>query len=234
MRPCKHKTIPTILLVAIAAFLVALKCAVGVPIYSQVLPEEPVGAFTSLNGSQKIANNFMLDGPGPITVRSLRFIGGATGMPTLAPPDDFRIVFLDDNGGTPGTPLPGGDFAIGSAYSRTPTSGRLLNGVTVPFDYVINLSSEIILNSDTEYWISVTNDLLPDSGWVWARASENLGSTISTTTNDVGMGSWTISSSGGGMFFELDNQYVPESTSIALFLIALTPTAWIRRRRNPV
>ncbi len=112
----------------------------GEPIYSQILPAEPVGAFSSLNlsGFQKIGDNFILSGAGPITVRSLRFVGGVTGADASSPPDDFRIVFLDDNSGVPGMSIPGGDYAIGSAFRRTPTGGQLLNGITVPLESVVS------------------------------------------------------------------------------------------------
>jgi len=230
MKRFKRRVLSVFSLSVVVAFLATPKCAVGTPVYSQVLPGEPVGAFSSLNapGLRKIADNFALNGPEPSTIRSLRFIGGATGVPAPSPPDDFRIVFLDDNGGTPGTPLPGGDFAVGSAFGRKPTGGQLLNGVTEPYEYIINLASGIILSPGTTYWISISNDLLPDNGWAWARASGVLDPQTAGTRNDLIAGPWDTVTT-GGMFFELDNQFVPEPTSMALFVIALTQALLLRR-----
>src|SRR3954463_1692188 len=108
-------------------------------IYSQTTPSQPLGAYTSTDrpAYQKIADNFLLNGTGSATIRSLRFIGGygntqpppQTPPLNALPPDDLRVVFFVDSGGAPGLSLAGGDFEVGAAVGRAPTGGPLLNGI---------------------------------------------------------------------------------------------------------
>lgn len=230
MKPVKHRTLSTILLVFTAVFLATSKCVNAAPIYSQVLPEEPSAAFGSNDSpiSQKVADNFSLSGSNPITVRSLRFIGGS-GLANPVP-DEFRVIFLEDAGGTPGLPLSGSDFNIGSAFSRTPTGGQLLNGVTIPQEYIINLPDGITLSPNTTYWLSITNSLLPNNGWAWARAGGVFDQEIASTTGVVATGPWTKGASSGGLWFELNDQIIPEPSSFVLLLLSLMATAIPRSR----
>jgi hypothetical protein len=114
----------------------------GAVIYSQTTPSQPTGAFSSNDAGgptdQKVADNFLFSGPGPVTIRSLRFIGGyglRNPPPPSTPPlnglpdDDFRVVFFADSAGAPGLPLPSADFHVGLAARRTPPGGPLLNGL---------------------------------------------------------------------------------------------------------
>src|SRR4051794_41856270 len=87
-------------------------------IYSQTTPSQPLGAFTSTDrpAYQKIADNFLLNGTGSATIRSLRFIGGfgkTQPPPQNPPPNPFPphhppLVFFFGLGGAPGLSLPGG------------------------------------------------------------------------------------------------------------------------------
>lgn len=225
--------VPT--LAAIAAFLAPVQYVNSAPVYSQVLPSEPVGAFTSINTAtaQKVADNFLLEGIGQITIRSLRFLGGygVNSTPPFTPPldalppDNFRIVFLEDTAGGPGMPITEDDFSITSAFSRTPTGGQLLNGLFNPIEYVVDLGNGLTLNQGTVYWISVSNAPGPDHGWAWARAEGVLDMQLASTNSDVTTGPWIVGTS-SGMWFELDDQNIPEPKSLiilatALFLIAL-------------
>jgi len=239
MKPVKHRTLSTILLVFTAVFLATPKCAVGAPIYSQVLPEEPIGAFSSQEGEngQIVADNFVLDGPGPITVRSLRFIGGygvrspppSTPPLDALPPDDFRVVFLEDAGGIPGAPIAGGDFAIGPAFLRTPTGGRLLNGVRNSIEFIVNLGKGISITPQTEYWITIVNNPGPDHFWQWARAAGVLDNQTVATTISIQAGPWNTFTN-GGMWFELGDQIIPEPTSLIILLMGIAPAMLIRKR----
>ncbi len=208
------------------AVLVHAPKSVAAPVYSQVTPMDPIGAFASndsLATSQRVADNFFIGGENPITIRSVRFIGGSgLSGPTL---DNFRVVFFDDAGGSPGAPLSGGDFSIGPAFSRNPTGGQLLNGVTVPQEYVINLPNDITVNPNRPYWFSITNDILPVSGWVWARAEGTFDETIASVTDSIETGTWSTLVN-GGMWFELSDHIVPEPSSLSLLIATLILTGW--------
>jgi len=49
MKCFNRRIFPFFFLLAVGFFAIP-KCVVGAPVYSQVLPEEPVGAFTSQEG----------------------------------------------------------------------------------------------------------------------------------------------------------------------------------------
>ena len=221
------------------AFLVVTAPLDAAPIYSQVIPTEPVGAFSSLDapGGQKVADNFVLEGTGPITVRSIRFIGGygLTNPPPSTPPldelptDSFRVVFLEDTGGSPGVPIVGGEFVIGSAFQRAPTGGTLLNGVVTPLEFIINLGDGIALSPSTQYWIAVVNDPGPEHGWTWARASGLVDQLSAGTRDGIATGPWNIFVN-GGMWFELNDMNIPEPKSAALSVIAAAAILRLRKR----
>jgi len=207
----------------------------GAPIYSQTTLAEPIGAFSadvSLTG-QKIADNFLLEGSGTSTVRSLRFLGGygVNSTPPFTPPlnalplDNFRIVFLEDAANSPGAPLAGGDFLVTSVFARTPTGGPLLNGIFNPIEFVIDLGSGITLNEGSAYWISIGNGPGPNHGWAWARAGGVFGPELASNFSDVTTGPWNVFSS-GGMWFELNDHNIPEPSSqvvvvVVIFILAL-------------
>lgn len=75
MASIKH--VGTVFLILIAPTFTVIPTWAA-PIYSQVTPSEPTASFSSQDnsGSQKAADNFVLPGTDPITIRSLRFIGG--------------------------------------------------------------------------------------------------------------------------------------------------------------
>ncbi|QDT01222.1 PEP-CTERM sorting domain-containing protein [Adhaeretor mobilis] len=199
-------------------------------IYSQTTPSEPFAAFSSADFpiSQKSADNFLIDAAEPVTVRSLRFIG-STGVVTPTP-DVFRVVFLEDAGGLPGAPLVGGDFDIGSPYSREPTGGPLLNGVTTPHEYIVNVPGGLVLSPGTIYWLSITNTPQPNLGWVWARADSELDQLTAATSGSVASGPWNTFET-GGMWFELNDQTIPEPSSLLLLLASLCSTVVARSRQ---
>ena len=121
-------------------------------IYSQAVPTPPLGAYSSNDAGnptdQKIADNFLFNSPGSVTLRSLRFIGGygvRNPPPPSTPPldalpdDDFRVVFFADSAAAPGSPLASGDFHVGTEVRRTPTGGPLLNALYTPLEYYVDL-----------------------------------------------------------------------------------------------
>ena len=231
-----HQTILGLLLLAF--WYSSLNLQAGV-IYSQVSPAEPVGAFSSVDIpiiGQKVADNFVLLGPGPITIRSVRFIGGYSlrNPPPLTPPldalpnDGFRIAFLEDVAGSPGAPISGGNFSIGSAFVRTPTGGPLLNGVVTPLEFEVDLGVGIALDPDTEYWISLTNDPGPEHGWAWARAN-GMSYQLASTFGNIETGPWAIGTS-GSMWFELNDANVPEPGTWSLLLLATIAPLVLRNR----
>jgi hypothetical protein len=215
------------------------RCGAAV-LYSQVTPAEPIGAYSSVDipsVGQKIADNFVIDAAGPFIIRSLRFIGsyGMRNPPPLTPPlnalpgDSFRVVFLGDIGNGPGMPLESGDFAIGAAIRRTPTGGPLLNGITTPMEFVVDLGNGIELNPLTKYWLSITNNPGAEYGWSWARANGVLDSLVAATFEDIDTGAWTVGSH-GGMWFELSDQNIPEPTTYVMLWVAATATGLARVR----
>ncbi|QDU58915.1 hypothetical protein Pan181_51560 [Aeoliella mucimassa] len=190
-------------------------------IYSQTTPEEPWASYTSSNlqDRQKIADNFLVEGTGQYTVRSIRFIGGydATGIPpSPMPDDDFKIVILNDNAGSPTTPTASGTFSVNSASTWQPTNGQLLNGIGAPIEFVLNLGDGVKLNRGTTYWLSILNNPRPGSGWAWARANGLIDQDLAATNDDVATGPWNVGTS-GGMWFELSTTAIPEPSGIALF-----------------
>jgi hypothetical protein len=212
-------------------------------IYSQTVPSSPTGASSSNDAGtatdQKVADNFLLNGPGPATIRSLRFIGGygLTTPPPQTPPldavptDNFRVLFLTDSAGVPGLPVAGGDFQVGLPIRRTPTGGPLLNGVYTPFEYVIDLSSGITLSPSTTYWMSIVNSPGSNYFWGWARAAGVLDQKVASTFGDPTTGSWTVFTT-GGMYFELNDENVPEPGAFRIFLSAGFGVWWLRLRRH--
>lgn len=200
-------------------------------VYSQVAPTVPNGAFSSNDKliTQKVADNFRLAGQGSITVRSIRLIGGygLTDPPPIAPllgslpVDGFRVTFFENENDSPGSMIPGGDFAVGPASARSPTSETLLNGVYDPLEYRIDLGQGVTLNSSTAYWISVTNTPGVDHFWTWARSTGILDEQTATTFGDISTGSWTTFTN-GGMWFELSDQaVVPEPSTAVLLIVAV-------------
>lgn len=205
-------------------------CSWSAPVYSQVTPAEPVGAFSSRDtvGGGKVADNFLIVGLGSAVVHSLRFIGGDTSLPHS---DDFRVVFLEDSGGAPGTIIPGGDVAIGPAFLRTPTNGRLLNGITPPIEYIVNFPIGVSLTKNTTYWVSIMNARETGYGWVWARSNGMLDDVIAATSDDVAAGSWSVIAN-GGMWFELDNKLIPEPRVNTLLSVCVATSALLCGRRT--
>ena len=202
-------------------------------IYGQLVPTPPLGAFSSNDAGnvtdQKIADNFLVTGPGPVTIRSLRFIGayGVNVPPPSTPPlnaqptDDFRVVFFADSAGAPGVPLVGGDFHIGTKLQRTPTGGPKLNAVVTPLEYVVDLGAGISLSPTTIYWVSLVNNVGPNYGWAWARAAGVFDQQVAATYGDVMTGPWSTDTN-GGMYFQLNNNNVPEPASIGMLLAAVS------------
>ncbi len=208
--------------------------AYGAVIYSQKTPSAPAGAFSSLDapGGQKLADNFSLEGVERVTIRSVRFIGGygVTSRPPITPPldelpnDGFRIVFLEDNGGVPGTLVVGGDLAIDTVFRRAATGGKLLNGIITPIEFIINLHDGLTLTPSIEYWISISNNPGPDYGWIWARANGFHDEMIADTRGSVADGPWN-SVGNGGMWFELNDHNIPEPSTLTFLLIGVFATA---------
>ena len=112
-----------------------------------------------------------------------------------------------------------------------PTGGSLLNGTLTPFEYVIDLADGISLDPGTDYWISVMNDPGPDHFWRWARADGILDNQTAATFDDVSTGPWNVFVN-GGMFFELNNENIPEPTSLQILSIFALTTLLIRKRRS--
>lgn len=226
-------SLPTLALISLLCVGHANSAAAAI-LYSQTSPSEPRATFASFDdttSAQRIADSFSIGGSDLVTVRSLRFIGG-NGQLTV-PSDDFRVVFLEDAGGLPGAPILGGDFDIGPAFRRQPTGGPTIggrgpgsSGGTTPLEYIINLPEGVSLSPETTYWLSITNSLLPISGWGWARAEGESDQTIASTTGSIESGPWNASES-GGMWFELNGRIVPEPS----LLVLLTSIAVVARAR---
>jgi hypothetical protein len=211
----------------------------GEPVYSQVFPQDPLGALGSQEfpNAPKVADSFLIEGTDPIRIRSVRFIGGygLRNPPPITPPldalpeDNFRILFLADAAGSPGLPISGGDFSS-AAQLRAPTGRQLLQGVYSPIEYVVNLGEGIELSAETVYWLAVINDAGPEHGWLWAEAKGVFDQKLATTFENAIAGPWNIYD--GGMYFELDDQSIPEPTSIVVAFMALWPALFNRRRRS--
>lgn len=216
----------------------------GAPIYSQITPSPPIGAFSSSDTAtgQKIADNFRLNTAGSVTIRSLRFIGGygvrnpPPATPPLAalPPDNFRVVFLTDEAGAPGVPLLGGDFNVGASVRRTPTGGPLLNGVYIPIEYSLDLGAGITVSPSAAYWVSIANNPGVNYFWDWARATGILDQRVAATLSGISTGSWSVSS-GSAMFLELDDNNVPEPSCFVV-LVSAACGNWLRggHRSRPI
>lgn len=220
-------------LFAFAAFVCLPSAGNAAVIYSQAMPEEPGAAFSSLNlsGAQKIADNFILDDEGNNTIRSIRFIGAPTNTDNPFVINNFRITFFEDDDGVPGMLLAGGDFDVGDAIRKSPTGGRLFNGIpdglSVPVEYKIDLGPGVTLNPNTTYWMSITNDLGANRGWLWARANGVLDQTTAGTNGEFSVGEWNAFQN-GGMLFELNDQNIPEPSTLLLALSATIVAALSR------
>jgi hypothetical protein len=209
-------------------------------IYSQTTPSQPLGAFSSNDRPtyQKIADNFLFNGSAPVTIRSLRFIGGygVTNPPPQTPPlnalptDNFRIVFFADSAGAPSFPLNGGNFNVGVPVDRTATGGPLLNGVVTPIEYSVDFGAGISLSPGAIYWMSIVNDPEADYFWAWARAGGVYDQQTAGTVGDITGGPWSIVTN-GGMWFELSDSNVPEPSSFGVFLAGACGMYCVRVRR---
>ncbi len=203
-------------------------------IYSQTTPAEPAAAFSSndLQDAQKVADSFVLSGMEPLTIRSLRFIGGYTvrNPPPSTPPfdsiprDNFRIVFLEGENGIPEVIVPGADFLIDSAFQRRAIEGSVLNGFIRPIEYSVNLNEGLTLSPFREYWVTIMNDPGPDHSWQWARAVGVHDSITASTRGNVLTGPWDTFAN-GGMWFELNDHNIPEPYTLTFLLIGLFATA---------
>ena len=129
--------------------------------------------------------------------------------------------------GAPGSLLPGGDFHVIAPFSRTTTGGPLLGGIVTPLQYVVDLGTGINISPETVCWVSITNNVGADYGWVWANTAGAYDQGVASTYGSVSTGPWQVSS-GGGMFFELYNTNVPEPTT---FWIALAAVSGLPRLR---
>jgi hypothetical protein len=206
--------------VLVVTFVISVAARVqGAPIISQTFPPEPTGALSSYYAGYpdevRIADNFIFGGSSSKAVRSLRFIGGRGIADASARPENFRVLFLNDREGNvpfssegiPGSPVPGGDFVV-NAFSRTPTGGRLLTTNTEPFEYEVNLPDAVVLNPRT----------LIDGR-------------IATTGGDVATGPWFPSSGPSvGMYFELNEESVPEPFTLPLLAIGCIACLIVRRK----
>lgn len=193
----------------------SLRCSAAI-IYNQTTPVEPGAAFSSLDLTdlQKVADNFQVASDEAVTIRSLRFIGATSNL-VGTPADNFRVVFLHDNGGAPGSITIGGDFTAGTAARKFFTGGLLLSGRYEPIEYSLDLGEGVTLAPKEEYWISITNNLGQSYGWLWARANGVVDQKTSGTRGEIAGGPWEIFEN-GGMWFELNTHNVPEPTSILL------------------
>ncbi len=210
-------------------------------IYSQLVPTPPLGAYSSIDTAidQKVADNFVFNAAGSVTVRSLRFVGGyvTRNPPPSTPPldtlptDNFRVVLFTDAAGIPGLPIPDGDFHVGAPVLRTPTGGPLLNGVDTPLEYVLDLGPGITLSPTTVYWVSIVNYAGPNNGWVWARAAGVFDQQVAATMGDFSTGPWSVGTS-GGMYFVLNDNNVPEPTSLGILLLTALGMLWARATRS--
>jgi hypothetical protein len=244
-RSCGYEMLELFVLV----FLLCLSgnsSAGAASIFSQTTPDAPWGAYGSSDkaNSQKIADDFVLVGTTPKTVRSLRFIGGyvSTTPPPLTPPlenlpeDSFRILFYRDAAGIPGAVAPGGSFSVGSMISREPTGGPLLGGAATPLQFIVDLGSGVPLNPNEVYWLSITNNPGSEHGWVWATALGASGQ-LASTDEDLGTGPWAVGTN-GSMWFELNDANVPEPTAWRLVLAGALATPMrkhaIRRRQATI
>lgn len=192
-------------------------------LYSQTMPEEPGAAFGSINSSTapRLADNFLFEGTEAKTIRSVRVIGSPLAAQDTLPLNSFRVVFFGTESGLPGSTLPEGDFSITDGTLQRFTNGRLLNGVGVPVEYWIDLGDGIQLEPNTEYWISVSNRPNSTDSWAWARAGGLFDQQIATTLNTGAPDLWTISGSGGGMWFELRTTNIPEPGGFILCVAGL-------------
>ena len=228
--------------VLVVTFVISVAARVqGAPIFSQTFPSQLNGALSSYYAGYpdevRIADNFIFGGSSSKAVCSLRFIGGRGIADASARPENFRVLFLNDREGNvpfssegiPGSPVPGGDFFV-NAFSRTPTGGRLLNTNTEPFEYEVNLPDAVVLNPRTMYWVSISA-FLPDYRWNWATATGLIDGRIVTTGGDVATGPWFPSSGPSvGMYFELNEECVPEPFTLPLLAIGCIACLIVRRK----
>jgi hypothetical protein len=103
-----------------------------------------------------------------------------------------------------------------------------LNGVYFPIEYVFNLGNGIVVSPDTVYWLAITNDAGPVHGWLWARAFGQYDQLTAATFDGIATGPWNVYGS-GGMYFELNDQFIPEPTAFELFLTVFLGAASVRR-----
>ena len=229
------------ILMLLASLTITTYCARAETLYSQQDPEVPTRGYTSTSPYQQLADNFIINGDGSATLNSIRLVGGyvyrgSNQDPIDLPADNFQIVFFEDVGGVPGTPVDGGVLQIESSVQRRMTGGSLLSAQYVPYEFVFDL--ELTLPRSTELWISVVNDPLPEPtgqigeviGWSWARGNGILDQEIAGLSGDIFVDEWVIGDTDTGMNFFLSCEIVPEPhySLLAPALILLST----RRRKS--
>lgn len=209
----------------IGASLLFTNLADGASLFSQT-DSSSISAALLSNGDPdglRVADNFVLPGSQPFLVKSIEVKGGyvSADPPPITPPleslpaDNFQVSFFADDGGRPGEIIVGGDYSNLEAATRNPTNGPLLGQLATPLGYEIEFLGGVLLQPNTPYWVSVSNNLRPSFGWLWSRAAATFDNQIITTTSNDGSENWN-SPGMGGMHFGLRGNAVPEPHAFCL------------------
>lgn len=146
---------------------------------------------------------------------------------TFAPVlDDFSIEFyLDD-----GTNLPLGPpvaiFDIGNTATKTDSGFNVIRDI---YDYSVEIAP-LLLDANTTYWLSITNNTTDNPGERWFWGTQNFATNDRAFSFDLGE-TWTASTSNTSLVdFRLIGETVPEPQSV-LVLTFLASSLLVRRKR---
>lgn len=212
---------------------VAASTALGVPIFSQT-PDIHILTSTQSDShaGPQVADDLTLAAPD--TARSVTWRGYLFPLDTLKTPISFDLIFYGSS--TSNSSIPDDNLVLSTTTVTFHTldeftdTGLDVGGSTL-YEFQANLTPTAL--PDTKVWFSVwantTNDT--DDRFYWASGYDS---------TPVDNNAYRISShvaysadTGGPMYFILDNQQIPEPTTLGLAILAALTAASRRARIEP-
>jgi hypothetical protein len=168
-------------------------------------------------GEQEL-DDFVLD-PGGATITDVHWWGAYGDDPDPTSSDEFTIRFFEESETASGVPL--GTYLyeyITSSVDRTATAmttpGYGAHDGGVVYEYMFYLPTSIVLDGETNYYLSIVNDT--ESLWGWLQGEDLAGGHWYRTGDESATGTWAPSGIGGDFAFELTGAPIPEPATLLI------------------